>query len=329
MSPVGLNAMLAGLPGAADPDLLVGFATRDDAAVYRVSERRALVLTADIITPPVDDPRVFGRIAAANALSDVYAMGGEPRVCLNLVCFPTKKLGPEVLDGIVAGALETITEAGAVLAGGHSVEDEEPKFGLAVVGFVDPGAVWTNAGARPGDALVLTKPIGSGVLFNANLRRKVSPAAFAECLAGVTALNRAAADQLRGFDIHAATDVTGFGLAGHALQMAEASDVNLALESDALPLYPEAIAMYERGVTTGANAGNRERVEPHVRWRREPSRARREIWLDPQTSGGLLAALPAAEADAAVAALRAAGATAAARVGSVAEYDRRHRLVLG
>ena len=329
MSPVGLNALLAGLPGAADPDLLVGFATRDDAAVYRVSERRALVLTADIITPPVDDPRVFGRIAAANALSDVYAMGGEPRVCLDLVCFPTRKLGPEVLDGIVAGALEAIGEAGAVLAGGHSIEDEEPKFGLAVVGFVDPEAVWTNAGARPGDALVLTKPIGSGVLFNANLRRKVSPAAFAECLAGVTALNRAAAGVLRGFEVHAVTDVTGFGLAGHALQMAEASDVTLTFELDALPLYPEAIAMYERGVTTGANAGNRQRVEPHVRWARQPPPRRREIWLDPQTSGGLLAALPAAEADAAVAALRAAGVAAATRIGSVAEHDGRHRLVLG
>jgi len=329
VSPVGLNAMLAGLPGAADPDLLVGFGTRDDAAVYRVSERRALVLTADIITPPVDDPRMFGRIAAANALSDVYAMGGEPRVCLNLVCFPTRKLGPEVLDGIVAGALETITEAGAVLAGGHSVEDEEPKFGLAVVGFVDPEAVWTNAGARPGDALVLTKPIGSGVLFNANLRGKVSPAAFAECLAGVTTLNRAAAEVLRGFEVHAVTDVTGFGLAGHALQMAEASDVAFHFEPDALPLYAEAVAMYERGVSTGANAGNRERIEPHVRWGRELPAPRREIWLDPQTSGGLLAALPAAEADAAVAALVAAGATAAARIGSVAEPDRRHRLVLG
>lgn len=329
MSPVGLNAMLAGLPGAADPDLLVGFASRDDAAVYRVSERRALVLTADIITPPVDDPRVFGRIAAANALSDVYAMGGEPRVCLNLVCFPTKKLGAEVLDGIVAGALEAITEAGAVLAGGHSVEDDEPKFGLAVVGFVDPDRMWTNAGARPGDALVLTKPIGSGVLFNANLRRRVSPAAFADCLAGVSALNRAAAEVLHGFEVHAATDVSGFGLAGHALQMAEASNVTLTLELDALPLYAEAIAMYERGVTTGANAGNRERVEPHVRWRREPTGAQREIWLDPQTSGGLLAALPAAEAGSAVAALRAAGVTAAARVGSVAEPDGRHRLALG
>jgi len=297
--------------------------------VYRIGEHQALVLTADIITPPVDDPRVFGRIAAANALSDVYAMGGAPRLCLNLVAFPTKKLGPEVLAGVLAGALEAITEAGAVLAGGHSIEDEEPKFGLAVVGFVDPDRMWTNAGARPGDALVLTKPIGSGVLFNARRARKLAAGALAECLAEVTTLNRAAAEVLSGFTVHAATDVTGFGLAGHAFQMAEASDVTLALELDAVPLYAQAIAMYERGVTTGANAANFERVAPHVRWAREPPPRRRELWVDPQTSGGLLAALPAAEADAAVAALRAAGATTAARIGSVAEFDRRHRLVLG
>jgi selenide,water dikinase len=329
VSPVGLDALLAGLPGAADPDLLVGFGTRDDAAVYRIGEHQALVLTADFITPPVDDPRVFGRVAAANALSDVYAMGGAPRLCLNLVAFPTKKLGPEALGEVIAGALEAITEAGALLGGGHSIEDEEPKFGLAVVGFVDPDRMWTNAGARPGDALVLTKPIGSGVLFNANRAGRLPAGALDACLAGVSTLNRAAAEVLSGFTVHAATDVTGFGLAGHALEIAEASDVTLHLELDAVPLYPHALAMYERGVTTGANAPNRERIEPHVRWARAPAPRRRELWVDPQTSGGLLAALPAAEADAAVAALSAAGATAAARIGSVAESDRRHRLVLG
>ncbi len=329
MSPVGLDALLAGLPGAVDPDLLVGFATRDDAGVYRLSEHQALVFTADVITPPVDDPRVFGRIAAANALSDVYAMGGEPRLALDLVFFPTGKLGPEVLAAIVGGAVETLAEAGAILIGGHSVEDEEPKFGLAVVGFVHPDRVWTNAGARPGDALVLTKPVGSGVLFNARRARKLPEAELAECLAGATTLNRAAAEALRAFTVHAATDVTGFGLAGHAWEMAVASDAALSLDFDRLPIYRHSLEMYERGVSTGANAANRERVEREVRWARELPPRRREIWFDPQTSGGLLVALPPEEADLAVAALHAVGAGATARVGAVAAYDGLHRLVLG
>lgn len=329
MSPVGLDAMLAGLPGAADPNLLVGFATGDDAGVYRLNEHQALVLTVDVITPPVDDPRVFGRIAAANALSDVWAMGGEPRLALDVVAFPSDKLGPEVLAGIVEGAIETLTEAGAILVGGHSIEDEEPKFGLAVVGFVHPDRVWTNAGARPGDALVLTKPIGSGVLFNARRAKKLSEADMADCLAAATTLNRTAAETLRGFTVHAATDVTGFGLAGHAWEIAVASDVTLELQLDRVPVYRHAREMYERGVTTGANAGNRRRVEDQVRWERRPPKRVRELWVDPQTNGGLLAALPAGEADAAVAALHAAGVTAATRVGTVTEYDGRHRLALG
>lgn len=329
MSPVGLDALLAGLPGAHDPDLLVGFATRDDAGVYRLSEHQALVLTVDVITPPVDDPRVFGRIAAANALSDVYAMGAEPRLALDIVAFPSKKLGPAVLTGIVEGAIETLAEAGALLVGGHSIEDEEPKFGLAVVGFVDPDRMWTNAGAQPGDALVMTKPIGSGVLFNARRARKLSEADMTECLTTVTTLNRAAAEALRGFTVHAATDVTGFGLAGHAWEIAIGSNATLALELDRLPLYPRALEMYQRGVTTGANAANRERVAGGVRWERESPARVREIWFDPQTSGGLLVSLPAEQADAAVAALAAAGAGRAARVGTVAAFDGRHRLVLG
>jgi selenide,water dikinase len=256
-------------------------------------------------------------------------MGGRPIACLNLVGFPSAKLEAGLLHRIVAGAVSKITEAGAVLAGGHTTEDEEPKFGLSVTGLVHPERYWANVGARPGDALVLTKPIGSGVLFNANRAGRLPAGALDACLAGVSTLNRAAAEVLSGFTVHAATDVTGFGLAGHALEIAEASDVTLHLELDAVPLYPHALAMYERGVTTGANAPNRERIEPHVRWARAPAPRRRELWVDPQTSGGLLAALPAAEADAAVAALSAAGATAAARIGSVAESDRRHRLVLG
>ncbi len=167
--------MLAGLPRNQDPNLLVGYDTSDDAGIYRLTDDLALITTADYITPPVDDPRIFGQIAAANALSDVYAMGGRPLTCLNLVSFPSKKLPPEMLHQIVAGALEKITEAGAVLAGGHSIEDDEPKFGLAVTGIVHPERFWTNTGAQTGDVLVLTKPIGSGVIFNANLKNGFPP----------------------------------------------------------------------------------------------------------------------------------------------------------
>lgn len=329
MSPVGLGALLASLPRNDDPALLVGFETRDDAAVYRLDDETALVVTADFITPPVDDPRLFGEIAAANSLSDVYAMGGRPILCLNLVGFPADELGPEVLHGVVAGALAKITEAGAVLAGGHTTDDDEPKFGLSVVGLVHPDRYWSNAGAQPGDELILTKPIGSGVLFNANRKRWVSAAAMETCLTTLTTLNRVAAETLAGFTVHAATDVTGFGLAGHGLEMAEGSDVTLAMELDRVPLLPEALAMYERGMTTGVNAANASQLEGKVRWGRETTAAEREIWVDPQTSGGLLVAVAGDEAEAALGALHAAGVEAARRIGRVEPFDGSARLVLG
>ncbi|MDP4858414.1 MAG: selenide, water dikinase SelD, partial [Desulfobacterales bacterium] len=215
------------MPVNRDPNLLVGYETSDDAGVYRLTDDMAIITTADFITPPVNDPYVFGQIAAANALSDVYAMGGRPITCLNLAGFPSKKLGLDVLNQIVAGGLSKITEAGAVLAGGHTTEDEEPKYGLAVTGIVHPLRFWSNAGARPGDALVLTKPLGSGVLFNANLKGWVSTEALTECLTVITQLNRTAAEIMQGFEIHAATDITGFGLSGHAFEMARGSQVQL------------------------------------------------------------------------------------------------------
>jgi selenide,water dikinase len=221
----------------------VGFDTHDDAAVYRLDEKTALVLTADLITPPVDDAFQFGQIAAANALSDVYAMGGRPIACLNLVGFPSDKLDAAVLQQIIAGALSKVTEAGAVLAGGHTTEDEEPKFGLSVTGLVHPEKVWTNSGARPGDVLLLTKPIGSGVLFNANRKGWVSAAAMATCLEALVTLNRVAAEVLSGFEVHAVTDVTGFGLAGHGLEVAQGSGVTLRIETGTVvdPLEPRSL----------------------------------------------------------------------------------------
>ena len=209
-----------------------------------------------------------------------------------LVGFPSKKLPPEQLHQIVAGALDKITESGAVLAGGHSVEDDEPKFGLAVTGIVHPDKVWSNAAARPGDELVLTKPIGSGVLFNAKLKGKVSEEAFDECTSIVSTLNRTAAEVLHDFEVHSATDITGFGLAGHALEMGLGSDALIRIELNKLPVMDEALAMYEKGITTGVNKLNREQVEPKARFTTNVPHWHQEIVFDPQTSGGLLAAVP-------------------------------------
>jgi len=295
----------------------VGFNTSDDAGVYRLTDDMALVSTADFITPPVNDPFVYGQIAAANAISDVYAMGGRPITCLNLVAFPSGKLAPEVLHRIVAGAVDKITEAGAVLIGGHTIEDDEPKFGLAVNGIVHPDKLWTNAGARPGDALVLTKPIGSGVLFNANIKNWVSEEALAECIAHLTTLNRVACETMQRFDIHAVTDVTGFGLAGHGYEVARASGVLLTINMDRLPVMSEALEMYRRGVNTGVNPHNRRMVTDFLQMAGDWPTWQQEILYDPQTSGGLLAAVAPEEADALVDALHAAGVRHACRIGEV------------
>jgi selenide,water dikinase len=254
-------------------------------------------------------------------------MGGRPIACLNLVGFPSAKLEADLLHRILAGAVSKITEAGAVLAGGHTTEDEEPKFGLSVTGLVHPERYWANLGARVGDGLVLTKPIGSGVLFNANRKGWVSAAAMATCIAALTTLNRVAAEVLREFEVHAVTDVTGFGLAGHGLEMAEGSGVTLRIDVDEVPILPEALAMYERGMTTGVNASNRQMVGAKARFERALPPWHEEIFVDPQTSGGLLAAVAGGQAGELVAALREAGVADARRVGAVEPFDGEHHLV--
>ena len=311
--------MLQKLPNHRDPNLLVGYETRDDAGVYRLNDELAIITTTDFITPPVDDPYLYGQIAAANAMSDVYAMGGRPIVCLNIVAFPAKKLELEILHQIIAGALNKITEAEAVLAGGHSIEDDEPKFGLAVTGVVHPEKFWTNKGARPGDVLILTKPIGSGVIFNANLKKWVSQEALGECLEILTTLNKTAAETMEQFDIHAATDVTGFGLAGHCWEMATASDVRMDINLDEVPIMREALQMYKKGMNTGMNASNRQMVEENVRFEKKLPDWHGEIVYDPQTSGGLLAAVPESSGEDLLKALEDAGVDQARIIGRVIE----------
>jgi selenide,water dikinase len=311
-----LSEVLGGLPRAGDPDLLVGFDSADDAAVYRLGPEIAVISTVDYITPVVDDPVWFGRIAAANALSDVWAMGGRPVMALNLVNFPVKVLDLGLLRDLLRGGAEKVVEAGASLAGGHSVEDPEPKYGLAVTGVVHPDRVLANVGARPGDALVLTKPLGNGVIFNANRAGKYPPADLErEVLPVTAALNKTACEAALRHEVHALTDVTGFGFAGHALEMAAGSKVRLVVSFRALPLYTGAVAMYAAGVGTGSNAGNRVLCGSRLRFGARLASEREEVLFDPQTSGGLLVALPAAQAEEYARDLRAAGLPWAAVVG--------------
>jgi selenide,water dikinase len=285
--------------------------------VYRLSDDVALVTTVDVITPPVNDPFQFGRIAACNALSDVYAMGARPITALQICGFPADVLGQEVLEAILQGSAAAIAEANCVVAGGHTTKDDEPKFGLAVTGLVHPDRYWANAGARVGDALILTKPIGTGVLLNGNKKGWVSAGALAACVASLGTLNRIPAEVLANFTVHAATDVTGFGLAGHAYEMAQASDVQLDIDFGILPLLDEAMEMYERGVGTSVNLPNRTMVEPGLSFGREFSAPEQQMMVDPQTNGGLLAAIPASEADEAVTRLRDAGCVHTVQIGVV------------
>jgi len=304
----------------------VGYNTSDDAGVYRLTDDLAIVVTADYITPPVNNPYQFGQIAAANAISDIYAMGAEPKVCLNLVSFPSKLLPMDDLHQIVTGAVSKITEAGAVLAGGHSIDDNEPKFGLSVVGVVHPEKFWTNSGAQPGDMLVLTKPLGSGVLFNANLKSRVSSRAMQACVNTLITLNKAAAEVMHSFDIHAATDITGFGLAGHALEMAKGSNVSLQIEMATLPIMDQALDMYKDGITTGSNRFNRELSNDATQLKGQWPQWHQEILYDPQTSGGLLVALPADQAEDLIHSLNAIPTPAARIIGKVAPFTAPHYL---
>jgi selenide,water dikinase len=300
-----------------DGNLLVGFETSDDAAVYRLTPELAFISTVDYITPPVDDPYWFGQIAAANSLSDVYAMGGKPLAALNLVMFPSKKLDIGILKAILKGGSDKTKEADASMAGGHSVDDNEPKYGLAVTGSVHPDRILTNRGCCVGDALILTKPLGTGVLFNAGRSGKLPYPDLEAILPQVATLNRRAIEVASKFEIHACTDVTGFGIMGHGIEMAKASGVEIELYYDRLPFYPNALQMYQKGETTGSNQANRQMAEGFYEIIERRSVEEKELLFDPQTSGGLLLSLPAAQADDLLSLLKAAGVEAATRVAEV------------
>jgi len=299
----------------------VGIETADDAAVYRLSDEIAMINTVDFITPPVDDPYWYGQISAANSISDVYSMGGIPLTALNVVMFPSKHLDMGYLKEILKGGHDKVVEAGACLVGGHTVDDEEPKYGLCVNGKVHPDRIITNAGARPGDALILTKPLGSGVLFNAvrsgkfpyrDLERNVLPS--------LAALNGQAMAEALNFDLHACTDITGFGILGHLLEVAHGCNARVILNYQDLQFYPGARDMYKKGETTGSNKPNRAMVaKHHLDMRISLAAHEEELLYDPQTSGGLLLAVPATQAAELIAALHASGVESAVLIGEVVD----------
>ena len=285
--------------------------------MYRLSDEIAFVSTVDFITPPVDDPYWFGQIAAANSLSDIYAMGGKPLTALNLVMFPPKKLDKSLLKEILRGGNDKVLEAGASMAGGHSVDDNEPKYGLAVTGIVHPDKILTNCRAREGDALILTKPLGTGVLFNACRSRKLSFKELEVILPQVAALNKKALETAVNFDIHSCTDITGFGIVGHSLEMAIGSGVQINLFYKEIPLYPHALEMYRKGETTGSNKANRRLSQGHLEISAKISREEEELLFDPQTSGGLLLSVPESQAKQLLNELKAAGVETAVKIGEV------------
>ena len=298
---------------------MVGVETSDDGAVYKISEDLAMIQTLDFFPPMVDEPYVFGQIAAANALSDIYAMGGEPRLALNIVAYPNC-LGSEILGEILAGGASKVKEAGAVLAGGHSINDEEPKYGMSVTGFVHPDKIWKNAGARPQDVLILTKALGVGILNTAVKAEMASPEEKKAAQESMTYLNKTAMEVFCQFPIHCCTDVTGFSLAGHALEIAKASQVSLEIFTDKLPILPGVLDYGAMGLVPEGTYRNKAYQKAEAFLDEKIPEAMEDLLFDPQTSGGLLAAVPVEEGEKLLTALKKAGLkTPAAIIGRVEE----------
>ena len=313
----GLAQVVRGLPEFDDPNLVIGTDGASDAGVYRLRDDLLIVQSVDFFPPLVDDPFVFGQIAAANSLSDIYAMGGDPITALNVVGFPDDQLGLDVLGEILRGGAERVQLAGAVIVGGHTVRDTEIKYGLSVTGVVKPERLMTNRNAQPGDALVLTKPLGTGFVTTAYKAGRCPNATLAAAIESMIQLNVIGRDAARQADVRAATDITGFGLAIHASEMAQASGVTLVLELDKIPILTGAEALVERGFKTRASASNRQFAETLMRVEGKPDPIHMELAFDAQTSGGLLMSVPADKAESVIRTVRAAGAHSACIVGSV------------
>ena len=321
LAPMDLHGLFTKLPLKRDANLLVGIETNDDAAVYRLGDDRALVVTADFIPSPVDDAYLFGQIAAANAISDVYATGGKPLTALNLCMFPAKA-DPELLAEVLRGGLDKIHEAGALLVGGHTIKDEELKYGLSVNGLVDPKHFTPNSGARRGDRFILTKPVGSAVYVAGNRKGTVSDEEMLPIALKLAELNRVACETMMEFDARGATDITGFGLAGHTLGMSRASKLGIRFRWDEIPKFPRALELIESGLTTGLTPANRSLSEPSLEFRGGFGETEKLLFWDPQTSGGLFFGIQAKDADACLKKLHERGVTDARIVAEAFESDR-------
>lgn len=321
MSPEGLQEALKHLEIPADPNVLVGSNTADDAGVYRLTDDLAVVQTVDFFTPMVDDPYSFGLVAAANALSDVYAMGARPVTALNIIAFPEEKLPMETLVQILKGGLDKAREAGVSIIGGHTIKDDEPKYGLAVTGLVHPDRVVTNAGARPGDRLFLTKPLGSGIITTAIKRDLASDSDVEEITALMATLNRPAAEAMVEVGVHGCTDVTGFGLLGHLHEIAAASGASALISASDVPILPAARKFADVGAIPGGSKANLRFTEPCVMFEAGLDDTTRILLADAQTSGGLLIAVAPEKADVLVEKLAAAGIDPVADIGSINEGD--------
>ncbi len=322
MGPGDLNKAICDLPQMADPNLIRGLASPDDAGVYKISDELAIIQTVDFFTPIVDDPYTFGQIAVANALSDVYAMGGRPLTAMNMVCFPVKSMDITILKDILRGGVDKILEAGALLVGGHSIEDDELKYGLSVTGTVHPKRLVTNSGARAGDKLILTKPLGTGIISTAVKGKIAGEETVAKVASTMATLNKKASELMQEAGVHAATDITGFGLLGHTVQMAENSQVGINISSASVPIFSEAAGFAQSGLCPAGLYRNRDFYATSVLFDDKVPTHVQDILFDPQTSGGLLISLAPGKTKRLMERLKQAGVKEAAIIGEVSSAPR-------
>jgi len=325
--PSKLDEILSYLPLPVDPNILVGIDTHDDAGVYRVNDDLALVFTTDFFPPVCSDPYEFGQIAAANSISDVYAMGATPVIALNIMMFPSARLPLEAYASILRGGSDMAAEAGLRIIGGHTIEDYPPKYGLAVIGYVNPGRIITNSAAEPGDLLILTKPVGTGVILAAQRMKMAADEDVSEAKRLMKSLNRSAAEVMKTQGVKAATDITGFGLAGHALRMARAGNVTLKLDLSCLPLIGDTYRLVDDGCIPGASFRNLDFVEKDAGFSPDLDYNLKMIAMDAQTSGGILMCVKPDSALSALDDLKAAGMTASAIIGSVTAREEKHLIL--
>jgi selenide,water dikinase len=326
VSPGDLGNVLSGLPPIQDPKVLVGTDTRDDGAVYRLNDETALVQSVDVFTPVVDDPYTFGQVAAANALSDIYAMGAQPILALSIIAFPVDKLSMSDMGAILRGGIDKAREADIEVVGGHSLEDNEPKYGLCVTGVVHPDRIVRNSSARPGDVLVLTKPLGSGVLAHAIKKGEATEEEVRQVVEVMTELNRNACEAMVEVGVLACTDVTGFGLLGHLVEMIQGSGVSARIRVDRVPVLPRVRDRIRAGVFPGGTEKNLEFYGKHVNWGVDVEETDRWVLADAQTSGGLLIAVPKDSVASLEKALVRRGVKTIAAVGEILSFNERPRI---